>query len=156
MSSLCKVQRSWEAIPSSLSFVIPQGPPACGIYKPSCWHCWGNGELSPFPDICICLGYWANTWIFISLDETRTPGLSLLLSPYLLHLRTAKLSNMFTFIITCPYQVESYLLPPDLPACQNVLHLLLGKLVFSSKLFRERYHLLGYDFVSSERWFQRW
>lgn len=67
------------------------------------------------------------------------------------YIRTAKLSNMFTFIITCPYQVESYLLPPDLPACQNVLHLLLGKLVFSSKLFRERYHLLGYDFVSSER-----
>lgn len=82
--------------------------------------------------------------------KKRTPGLSLLLSPYLQHLRIAKLSTMFTFIITCPYQVESYLLPPDLPACQNVLHLLLGKLVFSSKLFRERYHLLGYDFVSSE------
>lgn len=149
-------QRSWEAIPSSLSFVVPQDPPACGIYKASCWHCWGDGELAHFTDICIWLGYWANTWIFISLDEKRTPGLRLLLSPYLQHLRIAKLSTMFTFIITCSYQVKSYLLPPDLPACQNVLHLLLGKLVFGGKLFRERYRLLGYDFVSSEWWFQKW
>lgn len=82
--------------------------------------------------------------------KKRISGLNLLLSLYLQHLTNAKLSTMFTFIITCPYQVESYLLPPDLPACQNVLHLLLGKLVFGGKLFRKQYHLLEYDFVSSE------
>lgn len=109
-------QRNCEAIVSSFSFVIPQELLACGMYKASCWHFWGD-RLSIFTDICIYLGYRTNTQIFISLYEKRLLASDCCL-PIYRHLRIAELSTTFTFIITWSYQ-DCYL-PPDLPACQPI------------------------------------
>lgn len=127
-------QRSWEAIVSSFSFVICQEPVARGIYKASSLYFWRDRELSTFTDICIYLWYWANTWIFISLYEKDSwPQTAICLLIYT-HLRIAKVSTMFIFIITCSYQDFSSL-SQFAGLSDYLLHLLLQKLGFSVKLF---------------------